>query len=450
MDRPVLTAANIGASCALFFFIGSFFATGVFNTAIDDAVSPSSPLRGKWAGAMGPFSLLSAPIMILSAVYLEKALVGNKSRRVKLLSGFSSLFFFSFALAAAGVRHANSALVTIGVILLGIPLGTFYFLCTELLGAWVPRRRGLAVGCGQASFGLGTIVFSTVFSVLVHQLGAATAIWCAGMLLGIPALLATMFLSWPKSSPIPGDVECRSNEIRMDSSMAGRKVELKALLRDPPFWQYLALVFCSQTGFAMVPFFFEMGDSYGGKPSTVVLFFQICNAIGTAARLGSGMLSDMLSSGSTSGARKLMIILLALQTMAFGALALTHESRFTVFAICSILLFVAFAGGACACAVLARDLYGTTNSGTVYAFGAGLAIGFGESIAAQVVTITLNNASIGMGAAKFSSAFWVLTACSLFGFGCAVGVRRSKLAFPRMACDVRYGNEHTVMYGSVR
>lgn len=457
------TAVNVVASCVLFFTVGSFYATGVFNSAIDEEVPPDSKLRGRWATGMGFLTLLTAPVMVGSALYLnagEFVPVGIKTRRVKALGGIGALSFLGFALAATGVRQNQPTSLTLGVVLLGIPLGVFYFLCTELLGAWLPKHRGLAVGCGQAAFGLGTIVFSAVFDELVHHFGACAAITIAGFLLGFPAMVAAAVSSWPANC-YSDDVECGKSESECDSFLSNldeqpgsEVVPIKTLFRDISFWQYLIVVFCSQAGFAMVPFFFEMGTAYNLSTTNTIVLFQVCNALGTVARLGGGVISDVLAgSNGLGGARKLMILLLGVQSLGFLVLAVGSKADVVVFSACAIMLFISFSGGACACALLARDLFGNTNSGTVFAVGGGLAIGLAESGASQMVATTLSHPAFNTGTSKFTIAFSVLTVTSVIGLLGAMMSRHSSYAFPHQKSSLASMTNHDaslISYDSIR
>jgi len=202
----------------------------------------------------------------------------------------------------------------------------------------MPNHVGLAVGLGQAAFGLGTIMFSGLFSSLTHWYGTDNAVWLSGFILGVPVLFATFLLSWPESQLC--DEECGEQEMAYtpisshptDHTVQGEKIRLAVLSRSSSF-----------------------------------LF----------------------------GAKTLMTVLLALQTLAFLSLGLAtyHSDTFWIFVLASIVLFITFSGGACLSAILATDP------------------------AESLVQL------------KFRGSFFILAITSFIGLICAKFVTKSKHAF---------------------
>ena len=434
-------------------FIGSLYASSLFSNAIGD------PLSSKWATAMGALSLLSAPAMIIAALYLESddvsaqpdSLIHHKSFRVKVLTAIGGFFFFSFLLASYGVQARNGFSIVIGVTLLGIPLGIFYMLSTALNSVWMHRNPGLGVGLAQGAFGLGTIVFSSVFDKLIRIFGNSSSIWVSGLILGVPTLIAAQVVRWPnQSAALEAEKDVESEQLySSDESDAGEKIAFSELYHESTFWVYMAIVFCSQTGFALVPFFFEIAFSFGIQQERAVLLFQIANAVGTSWRLLGGVISDALSVRNTRiGSKFLLIILLCAQSLSFGCLAIASVFQFkwscALFAISSITLFICFAGGACACAVLSRDLYGC-NAPTVYGSAAGFATGIGEALATLVVARTLSPVE---GPAKYTTPYILLTAASLIGLLCASFAKKSEMVFPGL--DTNKNHSGIGNYGSLK
>lgn len=260
------------------------------------------------------------------------------------MAAVSSLLFCSFAIATNGIRFQSSWFVLLGVSLLGIPLGIFYLLCTELLTAWMPNNAGLAVGLGQPAFAMGSILFSGCFNSLVHSLRTANAVRLSGLLLDVPVLFASFLVSWPGTQICEeecGDQEIGYTEQASDSTkeeVRGENIQLAVLLRSSCFWLYMLGVFCSQTGFATVPFFFDMGTSFGSRLENVILLFQIVNTAGTLSRLCGGILADSLPIPiGKNGTKTLMVILPALQTLAFLSLGIVTNGRtsFWIFVVAS-------------------------------------------------------------------------------------------------------------------
>jgi len=433
MQSTLIRWVNIAVALCLFGLIGSFYATGVFSSAID---SKQSVITGVWASSMSSMILLVTPSMIGGAIFLDSGEISTKSFKVRSLTAVSSFFFCGFAIAGNGIRYQSPWSIVIGVSLLGIPLGIFYLLCTELLTAWMPNNAGLAVGLGQAAFGLGTTVFSGLFSALTNWYGTYNAVWLSGFILGIPVILATFLVSWPECQMC--DEEFSAQEMGYtslsshpdDCEILGEKLPLAVLSSSSSFFLYIVIVFCSQTGFAMVPFFFDMGTSFGSELDNVILLFQIANIVGTLARLLGGILADFLSIPTgNNGAKTLMSVLLGLQALAFLSLgiATNFKNSFWVFILASIVLFVTFSGGACISAVLPRQLFGSENAATVYGCGGGIAMGCGESSASFLVANLISRGA--KSPIKFRTSFFILALISFVGFVSAKCVRKSKEAF---------------------
>lgn len=255
----------------------------------------------------------------------------------------------------------------------------------------MPERPGLAVGCGQMAFGMGAIVFSSVFNALLKAVGCVNALYVTAALWSIPALLSTLCIEWPPPDSGGGGGGGGASDSSGDElSLKPVKISWKVLPFLPSVWLYMGVAFTIQAEFGLVPYFFKIGHSFNKPMHTLVDAFQIANLLGTAGRLFAGILADSLGCGwghLFSGAKNLMVILMALQTILFFSLSpLSAAGNFDGFMVVVLLLFIVSGAGACDAAVLARDLFSPANSSIMFGVGAGLTMGIGEAVSAGLLS----------------------------------------------------------------
>lgn len=125
--------AQAALAIMLLFMAGSSFSLGIFIPAVEAASQPPDILFGVWEAAMGAMHFFSAPVTILSGLYLDadngqvfgiplppSAL--SKTTRVRLLSFISLLSFSCFAIAAHGAAYSIPSTLFTGVFLQAFPL----------------------------------------------------------------------------------------------------------------------------------------------------------------------------------------------------------------------------------------------------------------------------------------------------------------------------------------
>lgn len=247
----------------------------------------------------------------------------------------------------------------------------------ELLAAWMPNRPGLAVGCGQTAFGLGTMFFSGVFESFIARFGVIYAVYLSVVVLMAPGLLVSFLLQWP---PLEQRSSHQSSAESSDGAEAEvRTITLRKLLRLSMFWLCVFSIMVSQTGFVFISYFFQIGLSFNQSMHSLVKVFEIISFLSAFSRSFTGMLADCFKWGRgffSLGSKNVMVCALASQTLLFVMLIIFSNSyNFTGFAVAAGLIVTTLATGECLSALLMRDIFGSQNSSV--AFGAGASIGFG-------------------------------------------------------------------------
>lgn len=318
----------------------------------------------------------------------------------------------------------------------------------------MPGSAGLGVGLGQMSFGTGTIVFSGVFHGLMTHFGRG-AIVISSLLLSIPTFALSFFVSYPETigailSKQKEDTEKEASPLVKE---AGVKLPPRILLREPSFLLYILIVFTAQAGFAFMPLFFKLGTSFGRSLELVVMLFQVASLLSTAARLGAGILVDKFSFGAdgkfSSGSKNLLQVLFALQSALFVVLiALSNRGHFQASVWMVIAILVTYSAANCSCTLLARDIFSSENSATVFGVGAGLMMGVGEAASTGLGTWLVNRYGSSQGRSGFTLLYAALLVWSLVGFLCAVRIDQCEIAFRKLntmtSAECEYGATHTM------
>eukprot|EP00171_Calliarthron_tuberculosum_P015960 IDg15960t1 len=105
------------------FFAGAIYAVGVFDPSIS-ATTPA--LAGIWASSMAVMTLISAPAMILAALYLANNSEDEqiqKTIKLRVLGSIGGLCFLGLSIGSFGVTKISKFLVCLGVAFQGIPFG---------------------------------------------------------------------------------------------------------------------------------------------------------------------------------------------------------------------------------------------------------------------------------------------------------------------------------------
>lgn len=295
--------------------------------------------------------------------------------------------------------------------------GKDYLVVLELLAAWVPTQPGLAIGVGQMSFGFGWIFFSSFFEYLLQHFQCSTAFLITSVFLAVPSAACVMVMKWP----------CAKRSAEQNVSDVNANRELRNILipwrRLPfilPFWNYVGVIFVGQIGYALIPYFFSIGNSFGKSMDEAVTSFEVAILCSTVARPVIGILADSLKWGNGSfsiASKNVISLLFILQMLSFiGLISFSQSSNYTGFVVCASVTFVVFSGIAVEAPILARDMFSPVNSSLVFGVGASIAMGFGEFLAGEMMAAVDSASSIeGFGPAKYDLFYVLSIGICIFG-----------------------------------
>ncbi|KAI0563809.1 MFS transporter [Gracilaria domingensis] len=444
---------NVGISMLVMFLTGAIYDLGVYNLAVDRALGSSD---ATWSSSMAYMSPTGTLTMLLSGVILSShqtaASSSSQTYTLRLLCLFAALSYLLLCVGAYAIKEQSPFLISLAFASLGNGFGVSsdvlsfsmlyscvadYLVGVELAAAWLPRHAGLAIGFCQMSFGLGSIVFTEIFSRLQNSINIEAAIFVTSAILSTPGLATCMLVEWPQESlSLPRtspDSDSEDNALNRQEAADGRPISWKLLPKLPLFWLYVVTISAAQAGYMFIPYFFDIGHSFNESMIVTVRCFQAINLLGTAFRPLVGSVCDALKRPSGPffiGTKNFAICLLALQLVMFIALIpISHMGWFGAFAICSGLTVILFAAAACLSALLARELFGRNNSALIFGVGGSVAMGSGEFFAVyameQLASRTVS------GPAAYNSYYYFAIVWTIVGLVASLFLCKSSDAFPR-------------------
>ncbi|KAI0673848.1 MFS general substrate transporter [Trametes maxima] len=356
-QSPDATRPSQTYQCLLVFagFMMTFHVIGInsiYGLFQEFYTSPESNIKG----AVGQDALVSLVGTIGSGLTWSGSIYVNPMIRrfdnVKLIS-LAGAFIMSLGIFTASFCTQLWQLYLTQGLLYGIGSSMYYFPIMSLTPAYFDRNRGAAMGVVLAGSGVGGLVLSPVFHILLTRLGIRWALRILG--------LWNFVLSIPISSVL-------TKKHGVAASVAGRTRSLGALL---------------QAAGNMVPVYFLTTYSVSVlsySSSTGSLLLAVNTAVNSAARIGMGILADRVGRQNT--------MVLSVIFSGIAVFALWYDSdrgRFLAF----IVFYGILAGGYNALLpTTITEVYGVQNYSSVNAFIyfiRGLGALFGAPIAGLIL-----------------------------------------------------------------
>eukprot|EP00179_Madagascaria_erythrocladioides_P013749 CAMPEP_0198365978 /NCGR_PEP_ID=MMETSP1450-20131203/154450_1 /TAXON_ID=753684 ORGANISM="Madagascaria erythrocladiodes, Strain CCMP3234" /NCGR_SAMPLE_ID=MMETSP1450 /ASSEMBLY_ACC=CAM_ASM_001115 /LENGTH=479 /DNA_ID=CAMNT_0044073441 /DNA_START=1987 /DNA_END=3426 /DNA_ORIENTATION=+ len=342
---------------------GSAFALSVFNAPLE-ALNPAAFGNGVLSTSMALLSLISAPAMLLTSVYLEDDKSRwSKSGRVQRLSVVAVAALALLALACVGIATAAPLLVRCAVAAQGVSMGIFYVVAVELAAAWNRDRVGFAIGVVMAGFGGGSIIAALAFQLAVDTVGVTVAIGLVALTWTTVGCLCLPWMTWPEES--------NSLHAFQSPKAVGERLTWKQLSTSTPFFLFALAGLFGQAPFATCyAYFFRASSELPGAFATTN-WFALVQAVGTLFRFFGGVLSTQL------GSLRLGMLIFAVQALGFFVLVFSHS--FPVFVVVAMALSCCYSALGTDLAVLCRDIFSHANAAKVFGFAAGISMGLGEA-----------------------------------------------------------------------
>ena len=275
-------------------------------------------------------------------------------------------------------------------VMAGLGSGFAYGACISCIQKWLPHKRGLASGLACSAFGLSTVVFTPLSTVLMDQFRNAdgivnfTAVFLilAGVF-AVLGLVACIFIT------LPDEEYLKKLNLPASATTGAVNFTLGQSMKTPAFWAlFFSIFFINGTWNLCVPLIKNLGIVRGLTPATAVFCVSFTGITNAAGRLIMASLSDKLGRSNT------MYVLCAITLL--GAILMTFITGYGYFVTIALIAF-AYGGPSALNAALCTDLFGPKNSGTNYGV-AMLALGF-SSIFFNFIANSIIKASVNVEAA---------------------------------------------------
>ncbi|GBD49089.1 oxalate/formate MFS antiporter [Methylopila sp. Yamaguchi] len=249
----------------------------------------------------------------------------------------------------------------VGAAVGGIGVGCIYATCINNALKWFPDRRGLAVGLTAGGYGMGSAATILPIASMIQTSGFQSTFLFFGILQGILAFIAAMFLRSPAKSEVK--VSDKVNQTRKDYT-------LTEALRTKLFWLMFFMFICVVTGGMMaVAQLGVIAQDLGVKNFSVNMYFFTMAALPLALMLDRimngisrplfGWISDNI------GREKTMVIAFTLEGFGIVALGYFGHNPYA-FLILSGVVFLAWGEVYSLFSALAGDAFGTKHIGKIY------------------------------------------------------------------------------------
>ena len=274
-------------------------------------------------------------------------------------------------------------------VMAGLGSGFAYGACISCIQKWLPHKRGLASGLACSAFGLSTVVFTPLSTVLMDQFRNADGIVnftpvfliLAGVF-AVLGLIACIFIT------LPDEEYLRKLNLPASATSGAVNFTLGQSMKTPAFWAlFFSIFFINGTWNLCVPLIKNLGIVRGLTPATAVFCVSFTGITNAAGRLIMASLSDKLGRSNT------MYVLCGITLL--GAILMTFITGYGYFVTIALIAF-AYGGPSALNAALCTDLFGPKNSGTNYGV-AMLALGF-SSIFFNFIANSIIKASVNVDA----------------------------------------------------
>ncbi len=275
-------------------------------------------------------------------------------------------------------------------IMAGLGSGFAYGACISCIQKWLPHKRGLASGLACSAFGLSTVVFTPLSTVLMDMFRSADGIvnftpvfLILAIVFAVLGLVACVFISLPSDEYIEG------LHLPKAAVSGAKNFTLGQAMKVPAFWcLFFSIFFINGTWNLCVPLIKNLGIVRGLTPSVAVFCVSFTGITNAAGRLIMATLSDKIGRSNT------MYVLCGITLV--GAVLMTFIGGYGYFVTIALIAF-AYGGPSALNAALCTDLFGPKNSGTNYGV-AMLALGF-SSIFFNFIANNIIKASVNVEAA---------------------------------------------------
>jgi OFA family oxalate/formate antiporter-like MFS transporter len=228
----------------------------------------------------------------------------------------------------------------------GFGVGAGYNANISCAQKWFPQNRGLATGISVCAFGISTVIFAPLVTILINKFDVKSTFLILAAGFAAAVLLLFNFIKSPEQVPsVAAPV------------LKGKQYTTLEMLKTGRFYLIaLSLMFGTSVFFIILPSLKELALARGLESfaTGLVMFTGIANALG---RLGAPLMSDKI------GREMADIIILA--ATALGAFGLCFATGFLLIVIIAVVAFC-YGGYSGLYPVLTSGNFGIKNIGSNY------------------------------------------------------------------------------------
>lgn len=446
---------NVMLSCMLMFAAAGDVSFGVFSVPIEHA---SVSLTAVWSSSLGLVSTFAAPVMIAIGFILDNhnecdrngnVIVDHSHsirRRLRIIALPASLGYLTMALAVPAIHYRGQIsvwLLRAAAVPLAVPTGVAYMTGIHTLLSWLPTRPALAMSFCSASYGMSQFVLAPLLSVAILELGVeVTLLWTAVIMcvITIVTLCSVRYPSWEESihiassiPPVTGNEMSQGSEgdalIPSDdqASSSLSKVDWKSIFCSRSFAIYMLVLLFGRAAYALLPFFFELGASFGVPAHVVVIMFQVLSACAIVYSFLSNALIDNLSQSGQSVVQQAFVAIFIFQAFLFLCLYIFSATKWSTLAmLTTAALIILLESQTSLGVILGREVFGVRNCTAVYGVAGGLSIGIGEGLFTWVMGLVekSNLQSSTPRSLVFEDFFLLSFGASILGAICVIAIQK--------------------------
>ena len=257
----------------------------------------------------------------------------------------------------------------------GIPIAT----CVK----WFPDKRGMISGLAVAGFGLGSVMYAPVATMLVNHFGPLNTFFVQAIYTIIGVTLGAQLMKaapegyvpegWTPPAPKAGQVGPSKYDFRPSE-----------MLRTPQYWYLLLMyTFANIAGLMIIGHASPIGQQVAGltplEAGSIVSILAILNTFG---RLFWGTISDRLG--------RMRVVFLMYMISAVAMFSMNYLGTFWLFALGVAMVAFTFGGAMGTFPSIAADFFGakyvSVNYGMIF-----MAYSFGAIIGPRLAAVVVEN-----------------------------------------------------------
>lgn len=341
--------------------LGTIYTWSLFN----------QPLASKFGTSVGnvsvTFSIMSLALAV--AAMFGGAIEARWGIR-KLATGAGILL--ALGLVATAFAPNLAAVYVLAGVLVGAADGVAYLTCLSNCIQWFPDKKGLIAGLSVGAYGIGSLLFKTIYSTFLTGFTISQTFIVWGILALVLIAGGAQLL---RDAPIVAHA-------LIHAAPGAREYTIKEMLRTKEAYMLFVILFTAcMGGLYLIGIVKDLSQQVGGmsaaSAANVVALVAIFN---TTGRLLLGSLSDHI------GRMTVLLLTMAVTTVCVFALGVLHMTGL-LFILCVGLVAFCFGGNLTVFPAIVGEAFGvnrqTSNYGVIY-----LGFGLGAVSASAVAEIT--------------------------------------------------------------